>query len=141
MSMGAMLAGIGMAASSCGAAHGFAYPLEGKWRISHGEANASVLPAVMRHNAPAVAPIYRKVAEAMGEIVCGLNDREAAMLAVSAVEKLSRDIKIPRLRDLNITEGDVEELSQEIMKLKRPLGNNTSFITIDDARNIYRESL
>jgi len=141
MSLGAMLAGIGLAASSAGAAHGFAYPLEGKYRVSHGEANAAVLPAVMRHNAPAVAPIFRKVAEAMGEQVCCLTDREAALRAVAAVEQLSKDIKIPRLKDLNIKEEDLEYLSQEIMKLKRPLGNNTSFITIDDARNIYRESL
>ena len=141
MMLGATLAGIAMGGSSCGAAHGFAYPLEGTFGLSHGDANAAVLPAVMRHNAPAVAPIYRKVAEAMGEHVCGLSDREAAMVAASAVEQLARDVKIPRLKDHGITEENVEDLAITVMSLTRALGNNTTFVTMEDALKIYTESL
>ena len=141
MMLGATLAGLAMGGSSCGAAHGFAYPLEGSWNFSHGDANAAVLPAVMRHNAPAVAPIYRKVAEAMGEKVCGLSDREAALVAISAVEQLCKDVKIPRLKDHGITEEHVEDLALTVMSLTRALGNNTTFVTLDDAIRIYSESL
>ena len=141
MMLGAMLAGIAMHGSSCGAAHGFAYPLESRENWTHGDANAAILPAVMRHNAPAVAPIYRKVAEAMGENVCGLSDREAAFRAVAAVEQLCRDVKIPRLKDRGITEDDVEDLAMTVMTLSRALGNNTTFVTPEDAEMIYRTSL
>ena len=141
MMMGAMLAGIAMHGSSCGAAHGFAYPLEGRGDWTHGDANAAVLPAVMRHNAPAVAPIYRKVAEAMGENVCGLSDRAAAFVACDAVEQLCKDVKIPRLKDRGITEDDVEDLAMTVMTLSRALGNNTTLVTPEDAEMIYRASL
>jgi len=139
--LGATLAGLAVGSTSCGAGHGFAYPLESDWSISHGEANAAVLPAVMRHNAPAVAPIYRKIAEAMGENVAGLSDRAAAMVAADAVEQLNADVHISRLAAHGITGEDVEDLAITVMSMTRALGNNTTFVTMDDALAIYKESL
>ena len=141
MLLGATLAGLAVGSTSCGAAHGFAYPLESDWRISHGEANAAMLPAVMRHNAPAVAPIYRKVAELMGENVAGLSDRAAAMVAVDAVQQLAADVHIPTLAEHGITEKDVEDLAITVMSMTRALGNNTTFVTMYDAKKIYTEAL
>ena len=43
-----------------------------------------------------------------------------------------------RLRDVGIAETDVEMLAVDAMKVQRLLVNNPRYVTLDDARALYR---
>ena len=92
--LGSLYAGIGLANAGVGAAHSLSYPLGGKYGISHGVANTLMLPRIMEFNLPGALEKFAVVAELMGENTEGLSVRDAAMLAVEAVDLLIEDCDI-----------------------------------------------
>jgi len=81
------------------------------------------------------------IAEVMGEIVDDMPLREAAYLAVEAVQSLIEDCGIyTTLEDLNIPEEALPELAEVAMTVTRPLENNPRKVTIEDAIEIYGEA-
>ena len=106
MSLGALLAG--MAFSNVGVAlvHALEYPIGGATHCSHGAGNGMLLPYVMRYNMPLRIRELARVADLLGEEVCGLSDEHAALCAIGAVERLNHAIGIPaRLRRLGSPAG------------------------------------
>jgi alcohol dehydrogenase len=89
MLLGSLYAGIGLANAGVTAVHSLSYPLGGKYGVGHGLANTMLLPAVMAFNMPSSLEKFTDIAEAMGENVEGLPVREAAFLALDAVEALA----------------------------------------------------
>jgi alcohol dehydrogenase len=139
MLLGSLLAGIGLANAGVGAAHSLAYPLGGVFHISHGVANALLLPAVMEYNAFHSLEKFAKIAERMSQRVEGLPMREAAVLAVEAVKRLAQDIQVPqRLSDLGIPRSALPEMAEEAMKVARPLENNPRAVSLEEAIRIYQ---
>ena len=105
----------------------------------HGLANSLLLPHVMSYNLPGALEKFAEIAEAMGEATDGLSVREAAGLAVEAVDALIEDCGVyTTLEDLEIPEDDFEELAKIAMTVARPLENNPRKVTIEDAIEIYR---
>ena len=77
----------------------------------------------------------------MGEIVDDMPLREAAYLAVEAVQSMIEDCGIyTTLEDLNIPEEALPELAEVAMTVTRPLENNPRKVTIEDAIEIYGEA-
>ena len=77
----------------------------------------------------------------MGEMVEGLPLREAAYLAVEAVNALIEDCGIQtNLEDLGISEDDFEEMAKIAMTIARPLANNPRQVTLEDAVVIYEDA-
>jgi len=139
--LGSLYAGLGLANAGVGAVHSLSYPLGGKYGVSHGLANTVMLPHVMSFNLPGALEKFTIVAEAMGEIVDDMPLREAAYLAVEAVQSLIEDCGIyTTLEDLNIPEEDFPELAKVAMTVTRPLENNPRKVTIEDAIEIYGEA-
>ncbi len=66
MLYGSLLAGMALADAGVGAAHALAYPLGGKYRISHGLANAMLIPSVMEFNLPAAERHFALIAKQYG---------------------------------------------------------------------------
>ena len=123
--LGSLYAGIGLANAGVGAAHSLSYPLGGKYGISHGVANTLMLPRIMEFNLPGALEKFAVVAETMGENTEGLSDRDAAMLAVEAVDVLIEDCDIATgLEELGIPEEDFLEMAKVAMTVARPLENN-----------------
>ncbi|OPX38669.1 MAG: hypothetical protein B1H13_10880 [Desulfobacteraceae bacterium 4484_190.3] len=114
--LGSLYAGLGLANAGVTAVHSLSYPLGGKYGISHGVANTVLLPYVMRYNLPGAMEKFAVVAEAMGEVIDDLSIREAADMAVDAVEALIVDC------------------------VARPLENNPRKVTVEDAVDIYNEA-
>jgi len=76
----------------------------------------------------------------MGEQIDDLPLREAAYLAVEAVESLIEDCGIyTGLEDLGIPEEDFPELAKVAMTVVRPLENNPRKVTVEDAIEMYKE--
>ncbi len=141
MLLGSLYAGLGLANAGVGAVHSLSYPLGGKYGVSHGLANTVMLPYVMSFNLPGALEKFTVIAEVMGEITDDLPLREAAYLAVEAVQSLIEDCGIyTTLEDLNIPEEDFPELAKAAMTVTRPLENNPRKVTIEDAIEIYGEA-
>ena len=139
--LGSLYAGLGLANAGVTAVHSLSYPLGGKYGISHGVANTVLLPYVMRYNLPGAMEKFAVVAEAMGEVIDDLSIREAADMAVDAVEALivDCDMDIP-LEALGIKKEDFPDLAKAAMAVARPLENNPRKVTVEDAVDIYNEA-
>lgn len=113
MLLGSLIAGICFGNSDIAAVHAMAEALGGLYDTPHGIANAIMLPYVMEYNYVAATEKYAKIAEAMGERITGMSERDAAYMAVTAVRKLNEDLNIPTLKDVGAREKDFEELSKK----------------------------
>ncbi len=142
MMLGSMFAAWAMAVASLGACHAMAYAMEGKYHTAHGAANAALLPAVMKYNALGNLGLFREMAAMMGENVDGLSDRDAAFKAVESVKQLVEDIGIKSLRELGMTDEDVDAFAQStIERQMRLLSFNPRAITKETCEAIYRDAL
>jgi alcohol dehydrogenase len=141
MLLGSLYAGLGLANAGVGAVHSLSYPLGGKYGVSHGLANTIMLPHVMAFNLPGSLEKFVVIAETMGEVIDNQPLREAAFMAVEAVQALIEDCGIyTTLEDLNIPEEALPELAEVAMTVLRPLENNPRKLTIEDAKDIYGEA-
>ncbi|MBN1664539.1 MAG: iron-containing alcohol dehydrogenase [Deltaproteobacteria bacterium] len=139
MLLGSLYAGLGLANAGVTAVHSLSYPLGGMYGVAHGLANTVLLPAVMMYNIPGAMEKFAVVAEAMGEIVDDLPLREAAYMAVEAVEALIEDCDVyESLKDFGIKEKDFPRLADVAMTVARPLQNNPRKIAKEDAVEIYK---
>jgi alcohol dehydrogenase len=139
MLLGSLYAGLGLANAGVGAAHSLSYPLGGRYGVGHGLANAIMLPRIMEFNLAGALEKFAVIADVMGERIEDLPVREAAYLAVEAVESLIEDCDIfTSLETLGIPEDDFEEMAKIAMTVTRPLENNPRKMTPEQAIEIYR---
>jgi len=118
MLLASTMAGIAMNPTRLGLAHALAMPL-GSWdlRVPHGIAIAVTLPRVMRFNCLAAPERYAHVARALGEPVDQMSPSDAAQSAVEAVEKLAREIQIPKgLGEYGVRPSHIPKVIDEAMK-------------------------
>jgi len=142
MLLGSLYAGLGLANAGVTAVHSLSYPLGGAWGIPHGVANTLMLPAVMAYNLPGAVEKFAVLAEVMGEEVEGISTRDAATLALDAVELLIEDCGLAMtLEEFGIAEKDLPALADVALTVARPLANNPRKVTREDAIEIYRDAL
>ncbi len=111
------LAGMAFNNASLGHVHAMAHQLGGFYDLPHGVCNAILLPHVERFNLIAKIDRFVDIAKAMGEQVDGLSKRDAAERALTAIEKLSSDIGIPRgLSELGVKEEDIATMTSNAQK-------------------------
>lgn len=138
LSLASLTAGMAFASGGLGAVHALAYVIGTEFKQSHGRSNAIMLPHVMRYNLPGNPVKFASIAELMGKDTEGLSDREAAELAVEAVEELLTTVGISyRLRDYGIKESDMPKLVEGGMKFARLFAVNPRDLTEADVRSIY----
>jgi len=141
MTLGSLYGGIALTNAGTTAVHALAYPLGGRYNISHGISNAIMLPYVMKYNCLSNMGKFAQIAEAMGEDLYGLNQRAAAFKAIDAIFQLARDVNIPlHLKDLKIPEEAIPEMAADAVKWSRLLMNNPRQINQEDAAAIYLEA-
>jgi alcohol dehydrogenase len=141
MLLGSLYAGIGLANAGVTAVHSLSYPLGGKYGVGHGLANTMLLPAVMAFNLPATLEKFTDIAEAMGENVEGMPVREAAYLALEAVETLIEDCGVHEsIAQFGVKEKDFQALADVAVTVARPLENNPRKITKEDMIAIYAQA-
>lgn len=109
--LGALQAGIAFSNSSVALVHGMSRPIGAYFHIAHGVSNAALLAVVTEFSLIGNPVRYGHVAKAMGEYTDNLPDMEAADLAVKAIKRLIKDIRIPGLRELGVQEERLIELA------------------------------
>jgi alcohol dehydrogenase class IV len=141
MLLGAMLAGQCFANAPCAAVHALAYPIGGIFHVPHGLSNSLVLPHVLRFNSRDAAPLYAELADIIAPGTRGSAEQRTEAL-IEALETLAVRVGIQtRLRDVGITESDLDQLANDAMLQTRLLGNNPREVSRDDARAIYAAAL
>jgi alcohol dehydrogenase class IV len=142
MALGATLAGMAFSNVGVAAVHALEYPVGGATHCSHGAGNGLLLPFVMRFNLPARRREFAAIARLLREDVTGLAEPQAAERAITAVEKLRRDIGIPqRLRDLGVTETQLRPFAEKAFGIRRIMRVNPRPATVDDLEGILRAAL
>lgn len=141
MLLGAMLAGQSFSNAPCAAVHALAYPIGGIFHVAHGLSNALVLPHVLRFNLPDASGLYAELAEIVAPGVTGSVEARSHKL-IAAMEQLADRVGIEtRLRQVGITESDLDRLADDAMLQTRLLGNNPREVKRNDARAIYAAAL
>lgn len=140
MLLGSMLAGQAFANSPVAAVHALAYPIGGIFHVPHGLSNALVLPHVLRFNAVAVHEAYADIAPGVfPELALELDMMTRCGLFIEKLARLAARLGLQtRLRDMGITEGDLDHMAREAMKQTRLLVNNPRDVSESDARSIYQ---
>jgi alcohol dehydrogenase class IV len=138
MLLGAMLAGQAFSNSPVAAVHALAYPIGGIFHVPHGLSNALVLPHVLRFNASHAEPLYGEIAA----IVCPPGSTQDCKSLITRLEEIAAETGIEtQLRQVGITEGDLDRLADDAMLQTRLLVNNPREVTREDARAIYAAAL
>jgi alcohol dehydrogenase class IV len=141
MLLGAMLAGQCFANAPVAAVHALAYPIGGVFHVPHGLSNALVLPHVLRFNVSHAAPLYAELAEILVPQVQGSVEARSHAL-IAAMEQLAARVGIEtRLRQVGITDGDLDRLADDAMLQTRLLTNNPRELSRQDAWAIYAAAL
>ena len=141
MALAATLTGAGLVASSATAVHAMSYAVEKHFEVIHGDSCAALLPAVARFNAVADIGKFREIAMLLGKNVDGLPPGEAALLAAEAIGELARDVGMPTLRQMGVSEKDLGKLAEEAIAVTRLMGNNPRAPSLEDVRGMFEDAL
>lgn len=111
------LAGTAFNNASLGYVHAMAHQLGGYYNLPHGVCNAILLPYVESFNLIGNLNRFSDIASAMGENISGLSTDEAAILAIKAIKRLSRQVGIPSdLKSLGVKPEDFEVMAENAKK-------------------------
>ncbi len=135
------LAGMAFNNASLGHVHAMAHQLGGFYDLPHGVCNAILLPHVQRFNMIAKVNRFVDIAIAMGEVVDGLSQREAAEKALEAIKTLSADVGIPSgLKELGVQKQDLPVMAENAQKDACGL-TNPRCPTLEDVIEIYKSAM
>ena len=141
MALGSLYGGIAITNSGTGGVHALAYPLGGKYNISHGLSNSILLADVMEFNAKAVPERFIKVAEVMEIKTTNFPKEKVVKFVVDEIRKLVNDVGIT-IEGFEVSEEILDNLAtMAISEQQRLLKNNPRSISYEDARQIYKRSL
>jgi alcohol dehydrogenase class IV len=142
MMLGSMYGGLALTAAGTAAVHALAYPLGGMFNVTHGVANAMLLPHVMAFNLDAIEGRLSNVARALDLASQADADADAARKLIVKMEEWTAAVDIPQdLRKFGVSEAHLDALAVAASKVKRLLGNNPKALTLDDMKSIYRRLL
>jgi alcohol dehydrogenase class IV len=142
MSLAAFMAGMAFTTSGLGISHALSYGLGSHFGIHHGEANAILLPHVMRFNLEDCAESYRELGGAIGLDVSGQPAVKAAEAAAEAVSELLSTLPLPsRLSEAGVPESAIETLASEAFLLTRFRTSNPRDTVLEDMVQILRNAL
>jgi len=135
------LAGEAFSSAGLGIAHSLAHQPGSFIGLPHGVCNAIFLPLVCEFNMNACLERYAEVAAAMGEKICGLTPREAALKGIDAIRTLSADIGIPSgLAELGMKVEDIPNMAEWAMK-EVCTPTNPRNTTLKDMIAIYKKAM
>lgn len=142
MLLGSTYGGVALTAAGTAAVHALAYPLGGKFHVTHGVANAMLLPHVMAFNLDSCAPRLKRAA-----VVCGLAREEdsneaAAHKLIEQIAAWTATLEIPQdLAAFGVREEHLPDMAVAASKVTRLMVNNPKPLSLDDIQALYRRLL
>ena len=143
MQLGASWAGLGIAHSMLGAAHAAGNPLTARYHLSHGEAVASMLPAVIRFNAQddGARAGYAELAARVGLAADADDPRERVQALLARLDQLWSLTGNPSdLAGYGVRADDVDDLA--VAAAQQWTGTfNPRPVDADAFRKLYMDAL
>ncbi|MGL4986494.1 MAG: iron-containing alcohol dehydrogenase, partial [Treponemataceae bacterium] len=134
------LAGIAFTNSGLGLNHAMAHSLGGRFKISHGRANALLMPHVIAFNCRSAAEKYERLAHRLG--ISGSTQAESCIALITAVASLSKSIDIPcSVVDFGVNKNEyLDALSNMAQAVSQDpcITTNPVVPTIADIERIYQ---
>ncbi|AOZ09397.1 iron-containing alcohol dehydrogenase [Cupriavidus malaysiensis] len=142
MMLGSMYGGLALTAAGTAAVHALAYPLGGMFHITHGVANAMLLPHVMAFNASAIAGRLATVARTLGIADAATGEQAATQALIARLAEWTEVLRIPQdLRRYGVSEADVPALAVAASKVTRLMANNPKPMSLADIEAVYQRLL
>ena len=139
--LASLQAGLAFSNASLGSVHAMAHSLGGYMDLAHGECNALLLPHVMDSNFNTAPERYRRIGEAMGCDLRGLNEREGRSRILRHVLDLRRDCGIDDgLAARGVRLDDLPRLAGKAI-LDPCNATNPRPPSRDDLRALYAEAM
>lgn len=139
MSLASMLAGMAFNQKSVGLVHACSHQLSAQCNLSHGLANAIMLPYVLKENKKVAGPKYATMASAFG---INASESESIDKFILEIEKLNKDIGIPkRLRECGVKESDIEIMVPNALKDISAITNPLQPVTKELVERVYKAAL
>lgn len=135
---GAMLAGQAFANAPVGAVHALAYPLGGRFHLSHGHSNAIMLTEVLKFNAPSSKKLYAELMTWLDPRSKGCFDGLTDLFIDHFDNHLKRSGLVLKLAELGIPHHALEQLATDAMQQTRLLQNNPRELNFADALTMYQ---
>jgi alcohol dehydrogenase class IV len=136
MLIGANLAGLAFANSSCCGVHALALPLGGRFHVVHGVATGCLVAETMRHNLPSCRADVAVFAAALGwpgNDPDSFADQLASLARTIGLEKALRSTAVP--------DEALALMARQAVANRRLMDPNPRPVTEDDAVGIYRRTL
>lgn len=133
------MAGLAFSNAGLGLVHGIAHQLGGYYNIPHGLANAIMLPRVLEFNRPYCMGRLAEIAQAMDEKVDNLTVDQASKVAIEAVRRLIKDVKIPPLCDTKFDMKDIDIIAENALK-DTATATNAVRPTLEDVKVIIAKT-
>ncbi len=144
MLLGSLMAGMSFANSPVAAVHALAYPLGGKYKITHGLSNALILPYVITFNMKdeETRNSYLYLSDIIFPQIKHIkNSQDKSLLFINEFINLSKRFNLPTtIRELGIPKKACREMSIEAMKQERLLINNPLSLSQNDIQKIYEQA-
>ncbi|MEF9673019.1 iron-containing alcohol dehydrogenase [Pseudomonas sp. PCH446] len=103
MLLGSMYGGLALTGAGTAAVHALAYPLGGKFHVTHGVANAMLLPHVMAFNLDSCAGRLKRAACICGVALESDSDEAAAGKLIEQISEWTATLNIPQnLREFGV---------------------------------------
>ncbi|MDM5338208.1 iron-containing alcohol dehydrogenase [Fictibacillus enclensis] len=142
MLLGSMYGGMALTAAGTAAVHALAYPLGGKFKVTHGVANSMLLPHVMELNKNVIIERLAQVAGAMGITASECSPEETAQKVLDQIMEWTALLEIPqKLTDFGVKEEDIEEMAIAASNVKRLMNNNPRELSLSEIESVYRKLL
>jgi alcohol dehydrogenase len=142
MLLASLLGGKALAIAGVGLVHAMAYPLGGMFGISHGLANAVLLPYVTEYNLIGNLKKHAVLAELFGVDISELTLRDAAAELVEELHLLNSDLNIPAtLQDLDIPADKIPEMAEIALTVARPVENNPRQPNKEEVMALYEYAM
>ncbi|WP_022941758.1 iron-containing alcohol dehydrogenase family protein [Psychromonas hadalis] len=135
MSVSAYKAGLAFSNSGLGLIHAIAHQIGARYDISHGDANAILLPYVMVFNSLTCEKEYAELAVALGVSRDSMTQRERCRVTIMAVRELIVDLGLPTsLANFNVNKQDFSKISKRAIQDICLMGNprKVSRVQIED---------
>jgi alcohol dehydrogenase len=142
MALGSVTAGFVLNNSGTSLVHAMAYPVGGEYHTPHGITLTVLALACFDAIKPAKQERLVQIAEAMGEPVAGLAEREAADRALAAIRHLMKSVDLPVcLEEAGITDRSrIPTWAVEAHKEQRLLTRSARILSVKDIEKIYEKA-
>ncbi len=142
MSLAAMIAGMAFNQKSVGLVHACSHQLSAQYSLAHGQANAIMLPHVLRANKKVAAPKYITMATGLGLELSSLPIEDVTENFILEIENLNKELGIEKkLSECGVKESDIETMAGNAIKDISALTNPLQPVTKELVENIYKAAM